>query len=102
MDGGAVADGFFGQSGLSADAAGDFGEFAGIGADGGEVVCLADEVECAQGFPDLLVARVHRGDFGSGGHTLPGATEMVRMRPLMGERSSVVCWPSSSFATKPP
>src|SRR6266850_443462 len=33
---------------------------------------------------------------------VPGATETVRMRPLMGERSSVVCWPSCNFATRPP
>ena len=39
-----VPDGFFGQSRLFANAVGDFGEFAGVGADGGKVVDLADEI----------------------------------------------------------
>jgi len=64
---GAVADGFFGEEGLLADAAGDFGEFAFVDADGGKVVELTDEIEGAQGFPDLLVAGIDGGDFGSGG-----------------------------------
>ena len=40
--GGAVADGFFGEEGLLAEAAGDFGEFALVGTDGGQVIRLAD------------------------------------------------------------
>src|ERR1700676_5518237 len=57
--GGAVADGFFGEEGLLAEAAGDFGEFALVGTDGGQVIGLADEIEGAEGFPDLFVAGVH-------------------------------------------
>jgi len=51
---------------LLADAVGDFGEFALVGADGGEVVGLANEVEGAESFPDLFVAWVDGGDFGAG------------------------------------
>src|SRR6267142_1236871 len=65
---GAVADGFVGEEGLLADAAGDFGEIALVGADGGQVVGLADEIEGAEGFPDLFVAGVHRGDLGASGY----------------------------------
>src|SRR5438309_2813539 len=43
----AVADGFFGEEGLLADAVRDFGEFALVGTDGGEVIDLADEIERA-------------------------------------------------------
>src|SRR6266436_6666405 len=68
VGGDAVADGFFGEEGLLADAAGDFGEFALVGADGGQVVGLADEIEGAEGFPDLFVAGVHRGDLGASGY----------------------------------
>src|SRR5260370_12310773 len=68
MGGGAVADGFFGEEGLLADATRDFGEFALVGTDGGEVVGLADEIEGAEGFPDLFVARVDAGDIGPSGH----------------------------------
>ena len=53
---------------MLAEAVGDFGEFALVGTDGGEVVWLADEIEGAKGFPDLFVAGVHRGDFGAGGY----------------------------------
>ena len=66
--GGAVVNGFFGEEGLLADAVGDFGEFALVGADGGEVVGLADEVEGAEGFPDLFIAGSDGGDFGAGGY----------------------------------
>ena len=65
---GAVADGFFGEEGLLADAVGDIGEFVFVDADGREVVHLADEIERAEGFPDLFVGGIHGGDFGSGGH----------------------------------
>jgi hypothetical protein len=68
MSGGAFADGFFGEQGLLADAVGDFGDFALVGTDGGEVAGLADEIEGAEGFPDLFVARVDGGDFGAGGY----------------------------------
>ena len=44
---GAAADGFFGEEGLLAEAVGDFGEFAFVDADGGEVVHLADEKQGA-------------------------------------------------------
>src|SRR6266849_4380095 len=73
MGGGAVADGFLSQSGLLADAAGDFGEFPGIGANREKVVCLADQIEGAQGFPDLFVARVYGGNLGSGGDARSGS-----------------------------
>jgi hypothetical protein len=66
--GGAVADGFFGEEGLLAEAVGDFGELALVGADGGEVVGLADEIEGAEGFPDLFVARGDNGNFGACGY----------------------------------
>ena len=68
MGGGAVADGFFGKVGLLTDAVGDFGEFALVRADGGEVIDLADEIESAESFPYLFIAGVHGGDFGAGGH----------------------------------
>ena len=66
--GSAVADGFFGEVGLLADAVGDFGEFALVGADGRQVIDLTDEIEGAESFPDLLVAGIDGGDFGAGGH----------------------------------
>src|SRR6266702_5116644 len=62
------ADGFFGEKGLLAHAVGDFGEFALVGTDGGKIVHLADEVESAKGFPNLLVARIDAGQFGPYGH----------------------------------
>ena len=65
--GGAFADGFFGEQGLLADAVGNFGEFALIGANRGQIVNLPDEIERAKSFPDLLVARIDGGDFGAGG-----------------------------------
>src|SRR5467141_1705063 len=68
MGGGTFADGFFGEKGLLADAVGGLREFALVGADGGEVIRLADEIERAEGFPDLFIAGVHSGDFGSGRH----------------------------------
>src|SRR5216684_525922 len=68
MGGGAVADGFFGEEGLLADATRDFGEFALVGTDGGEVIGLADEIEGAEGFPDLFVTGVDGGDFGASGY----------------------------------
>src|ERR1700674_3297545 len=69
MGGGAVADGFFGEEGLLAEAVGDFGEFAFVGTDDGQVVGLADQIERAQRFPDLLVARVDGGDLFASGHS---------------------------------
>ena len=53
---------------MLADAVGDFGEFALIRSDDGQIVNLADKKEGAEGFPDLLVARVDSGDFGAGGY----------------------------------
>jgi len=61
--GGAAADGFFSEEGLLTDAGGDFGEFAFVGADSREVIGLADEVEGAKGFPNLLVTGIDGGDF---------------------------------------
>ena len=52
---------------MLADTFGDFGEFALVGADGGEVIGLADEIEGAKGFPDLFVAGINGCDFGAGG-----------------------------------
>ena len=57
---------------MLADAVGDFGEFALVGADGGEVVGLADEVEGAESFPDLLVTRGDSGDFSAGSDVCAG------------------------------
>src|SRR6266853_4406300 len=68
MSGGAFADGFFGEEGLLADAVGDFGEFALIGTDGGEVIHLTNNKKGAEGFPDLLVARIDGGDFRASGY----------------------------------
>ncbi len=68
MGGGAVVDGFLGEEGLLTDAGGDFGEFAFVGADGGEIIGLADEVEGAKGFPNLFIAGIYCGDFGAGGY----------------------------------
>ena len=47
MSGEAGANGGFGKEGLLAKAVGDFGEFALVGADGGEIIGLADEIERA-------------------------------------------------------
>ena len=69
MGGGAIADDFFGEEGLLANAVGDFGKFALVGADGGEVVALADEIEGAKGFPDLFVAGVHGSDLAPSRHS---------------------------------
>jgi len=66
--GGAFADGFLCEESLLADAVGDFGEFALIGADGGEVVNLADEKEGAESFPDLFVAGINGGDLVADGY----------------------------------
>ena len=70
--GGAVADGFFGEIGLLADAIGDFGEFALIGTDGRQVIDLADQIEGAKSFPDLFVARIDGSDIGAGGYGRAG------------------------------
>ena len=66
--GSAIVNGFFGEESLLADAVGDFGEFALVGANGREVVGQADEVEGAEGFPDLLIAGSNRGNFRAGGY----------------------------------
>src|SRR6266566_6301206 len=67
--GGAGADGGFGEEGLLAEAVGDFGEFALVGTDGGQVIGLADEIEGAQGFPDLFVTGVHGSDLAPSRHS---------------------------------
>ena len=53
---------------MLADAIGDFGEFPLVGTDDREVVGLADEVEGAEGFPNLFVAGVNCSDFGASGY----------------------------------
>lgn len=68
MGGSAVADSFFCEVGLLSDAVGDFGEFALVGANGQQVVDLTDEVEGAEGFPDLFIAGIDGGDFSAGGY----------------------------------
>src|SRR5690349_15824137 len=73
--GGAFADGFFREQSLLADAVGNFGEFALIGTNRGQVVGLANEIESAQSFPDLFVARIDGGDFGAGGYVRAGRRE---------------------------
>src|SRR5207302_616836 len=60
---------FLCQRGLSADTVGDFGEFTLVGANGGQVVWLADEIEGAEGFPDLFVAGIHGSDLGASGQS---------------------------------
>src|SRR5258708_18736058 len=69
--GGAFADGFFGEEGLLADAIRDFGESTLVGTDGGEVIGLADEIEGAEGFPDLFVTGVNGADFAANGYVRP-------------------------------
>ena len=68
LSNGTVADGFLSENGLLADTVGDVGEFALIRTDGGEVVDLANNVQGAEGFPNLLVAGVDGGDIGAGGY----------------------------------
>src|SRR5271169_394257 len=68
VGGSAVANGFFGEVGLLADAVGDFGEFTLVGTNGREVIDLPDKIERAEGFPDLFVAGIDGGDFSAGGH----------------------------------
>src|SRR5712672_2777419 len=72
LGGSALADGFFGEERLLAEAVGDFAEFALVRADGGKIFGLADEVEGAESFPDLLVGGDDSGDF--------GASEYMRAR----------------------
>src|SRR5262249_50196124 len=68
--GGAVADGLGGESRLLADVVGDLGEITFVGLNSGKVVRLADEVEGAQGFPDLVGAGLESGDRGAGNNVL--------------------------------
>src|SRR5260370_22226750 len=65
---GVVADGFWGEEGLLAEAIGDFGEFALVGTDGREVVGLADEIEGEESFPDLFVTGVDGSDLTASGY----------------------------------
>ena len=69
--GGAGADGLLGEQGLLADAVGDVARFALVGANRRQVFGAADEVERAQGFPDLLVAGIDDGNFLAGGDAGP-------------------------------
>lgn len=56
---------------MLAEAIGDFGEFALVRANCGKIVGLADEVEGAKGFPDLLGARIDGSHFSSGRYASP-------------------------------
>ena len=48
---------------MLAEAVGDFGDVALVGANRREIVGLADEVKRPQGFPNLLGAGIDSGDF---------------------------------------
>ena len=52
---------------MLAEAVGNFGELALVGADGAEIINLADEKEGAEGLPDLVVAGIDGSDFGARG-----------------------------------
>src|SRR5260370_25679692 len=93
---GAFADGFLGEEGLVAGAVRDCGEFTPVGTDGGEVIGMADEIEGAEGFPDLFVTGVDGGDFGASGYVrardhkegadaaADGRANLVRSRFVLG------------------
>ena len=66
---GAVADGFFGERGLLADTVGDLGGVALVKTNDRQVFGAANDIECAQRFPGLVVAGVDAGECGAGGHT---------------------------------
>src|SRR5580698_8653192 len=51
--------------GLLADVVGNIGQVAFVGANGREVIGLADQVESAQGFPDLVVRGIDHRDLRS-------------------------------------
>src|SRR5712691_639267 len=58
--------GSIGKEGLLAEAIGDFGDIALIDANRRKIIELADKVEGAQGFPDLLGAGIDGGNFRAG------------------------------------
>ena len=84
LAGSPLADGFFGEEGLLADAIGDFGEFALVGTDGGQVIGLANEIKGAKSFPDLFVAGVHGGDLGTSGYCSSRSYEQSANAPADG------------------
>ena len=61
---------------MLAEVVGDFGDAALVGADGGEIVGLADQVESAEGFPDLLGAGIDGGELRAGRYN--GSTYRLR------------------------
>lgn len=58
--------GFFGEDGLLAETIGDFGDVAVVDANCWEIVGLADEIQGAQGFPDLLGTGIDGSYFRAG------------------------------------
>ena len=74
---GSLSDGFVGEQGLLADMVWDFGQVTFVGRHRWEVLGLADEVECAQGFPGLVDCWIDGGDFRSRGDRLPGLCEKI-------------------------
>jgi len=62
---GAVADGFFGESGLLTDAIGDLGRAPFVKANNGYIFQSADKEKGSQRFPHLVVTRVDTSDFGA-------------------------------------
>src|SRR5713226_2081481 len=100
--GSAVANRFFGEKGLLADTVGDFGEFALIGADGREVIGLADEVKGAESFPDLFVAGVNASDLGTGSYVRAWSHEERADAPGDGRAQfHFLLMPVSEFGDEP-
>ncbi len=62
---GAVADGFFGESGLPTDAIGDLWRAPFVKANDGYIFQSADKEKGSQPFPHLVVTRVDTSDFGA-------------------------------------
>src|SRR6202030_3283108 len=63
---GSSSDGFFGGDGLQTDVVRDVGEVALVGANCAEILGLTDEIEGAQGFPNLFVRGIDDRDFRAG------------------------------------
>ena len=57
---------------MLADAVGDFGDVALVVADFGKIIELADEIEGAKGFPDLLGAGIDGGKLLAGRYGCSG------------------------------
>ena len=74
---GSGEDGFLGFRGLLADVVGDVGQVAFVGTNGREIFGLADQVECAESFPDLVGPGIDDGNLGAGSDVGPG----LRDRP---------------------